>query len=83
MDVEALMAQLGGMGAPESGAEGAPPGGGPLPQGEGNWLVDAINAVHAGMVEERDPKQVSLLGAILNQLTTYQANSLAPAKSGG
>lgn len=44
------------------------------PQGGGDWLVDAINSVHSGMQEEGDPKQVSLLGAILNQLTTFQAN---------
>jgi hypothetical protein len=53
------------------------PGAPPPPEGsegEGDWLVNAINSVHNGMVQEGDPKQVSLLGAILNQLTTFQAN---------
>ena len=44
------------------------------PDAGGDWLVNAINSVHQGMVKEGDPKQVSLLGAILNQLTTFQAN---------
>lgn len=49
-------------------------GGQPPADDGGDWLVQAINAVHNGMIEEGDPKQVSLLGAILNQLTTFQAN---------
>jgi hypothetical protein len=50
-------------------------GGQPQPtEGGADWLVNAINEVHKGMVEEGDPKQISLLGAILNQLTTFQAN---------
>jgi hypothetical protein len=53
---------------------GGPPEGA---EGEGDWLVQAINSVHNGMVHEADPKQVSLLGAILNQLTTFQANQHA------
>jgi hypothetical protein len=63
--LQAMLAQM--------GAQGGPP---PEQQepGEGDWLVNAINSVHSGMVQEADPKQVSLLGAILNQLTTFQAN---------
>lgn len=77
-DIAALLAQLGG------GGGGAPAGPPAESQDSGaNWLVDAINAVHAGMVQEADPKQVSLLGAILNQLTTFQANAHAPKASGG
>jgi hypothetical protein len=72
-------------------AAGGEGGGGPMPQpgeadAQNDWLTAAINAVHAGMVEEADPKQVSLLGAILNQLTTFQANranAAQPAASGG
>lgn len=65
----AMLAQLGGPGGP-------PQGGGEPDSDEqgGDWLVNAINSVHKGMVQEGDPKQVSLLGAILNQLTTFQAN---------
>ena len=69
-----LMASLGGGGQQQQ----------PPDQGGGDWLTAAINAVHSGMVEEKDPKQVSLLGAILNQLTTFQANAAAapPAQRG-
>lgn len=56
--------------------------GGPQTQQGGDWLADAINAVHNGMVEEGDPKQVSLLGAILNQLTTFQANRAGAQQQG-
>lgn len=72
--LEAMLAQLGG------GGGGAPP---EAPPSDGNWLVTAINAVHEGMVQEGDPKQVSLLGAIINQLTTFQANAAAPKSPGG
>ena len=48
----------------------------------GDWLVNAINSVHDGMVQESDPKQVSLLGAILNQLTTFQANRAGAQQQG-
>lgn len=67
----AAMQQRGG-GAPPEQAE----------PGESDWLVNAINAVHAGMVQEGDPKQVSLLGAILNQLTTFQANRANAGQQG-
>lgn len=60
-----------GMPQPPAGDSPAPPEGGD------DWLVQAINSVHNGMVQEGDPKQVSLLGAILNQLTTFQANQHA------
>jgi hypothetical protein len=54
-----------------------PPAGPPEREIEGgDWLVNAINSVHKGMVEEQDGKQISLLGAILNQLTTFQANRM-------
>lgn len=62
-------------------AQGGPQGGPQEPQG-GDWLAEAINAVHNGMVEEGDPKQVSLLGAILNQLTTFQANRAGAQQQG-
>jgi hypothetical protein len=52
----------------------AMPAGGDQQGSGGDWLVNAINSVHDGMLHEGDPKQVSLLGAILNQLTTFQAN---------
>ena len=58
-------------------------GGQAPPDDGGDWLVQAINAVHNGMVQESDPKQVSLLGAILNQLTTFQANAAAQQGQGG
>ena len=48
----------------------------------GDWLVNAINSVHKGMVEESDPKQISLLGAIINQLTTFQANRVNAGQQG-
>lgn len=66
----AMLAQMHGPGGPPQGQ-----GGEPDSDEMGNdWLVNAINSVHKGMVQEGDPKQVSLLGAILNQLTTFQAN---------
>ena len=69
---QALMAAMQGQGGPPE--QGEP--------GEGDWLVNAINSVHSGMVQEADPKQVSLLGAILNQLTTFQANRANQAQQG-
>lgn len=91
------MAGMGGMGMPAGDPSmempqmqgmqmPMPQGGGPEVPGEqesGNLLVDAINAVHSLMVHEQNPKQVSLLGAILNQLTTYQANAAGSQKGSG
>lgn len=77
------MAMLAAM---QGGGQGGPPSEPDQDEQGGNWLVNAINAVHAGMVQEGDPKQVSLLGAILNQLTTFQANraneAQGPAQGG-
>lgn len=73
--LQQMLAQL-------EGGGGAPPAGPPA-QGGGNWLVEAINAVHTGMVEETDPKQVSLLGKVIDLLTTFQATSMAPKTPGG
>lgn len=79
--LQAMLAQLGGPG----GAPAGPPDGGGMPPPadtpdaqNDNWLVDAINNVHEGMVHTQDSKQVSLLGNILSQLTTFQANHLNP-----
>lgn len=63
--LEALMGQMGAGAPPEAAAA------------EPTW-ADAINTVHQLMVTEQDPQLVSLLGAVLNQLTTGQAK-----KSGG
>lgn len=80
-DIGALLASLGG-GDPAAGA-GAPPAGPPPSEG-GDWLVEAINAVHEGMVQETDPEQVSALGKIIDLLTTFQAKAHAPkAPAGG
>lgn len=69
--MEQLLASLGG-GQPQ--AQTAPPP-------DGDWLKTAINSVHQGMVAEKDPNQVSLLGAILNQLTTFQAKDMSKGGS--
>ena len=69
--MEQLLASLGG-GQPQ--AQTAPP---PAE----DWLATAINSVHQGMVAEKDPNQVSLLGAILNQLTTFQAKDMSKGGS--
>lgn len=78
---QALIQQMTAAQGGPSGQGGGMPAGGPpgaMPSGDGaaqgDWLVNAINSVHDGMVQEGDPRQVSLLGAILNQLTTFQAN---------
>ena len=63
--MQQMMSQMGGAQQP---AQAAP---------NGDWLATAINSVHDGMVQEQDPNQVSLLGAILNQLTTFQAKDAA------
>jgi len=78
--LEAIMAQLGGGAAMAGGA--MPPPQQPEAEAGGDLMGTAINAVHQLMVQEGDPKAVSLLGAILNQLTTYQANKAAPAGAG-
>ena len=57
------------------GGGGAPAGGQPDEEQSPDEIIgQAINLVHQAMVSDQDPKGVSLLGAILNQLTTYQAN---------
>lgn len=53
-----------------------------MEQPDEDWLTTAINAVHSGMVSESNPRQVSLLGAILNQLTTFQANAMGKGAGG-
>lgn len=58
--LEALMGQMGGAPVEEAAAP------------EPTW-ADAINTVHQLMVSEQDPQLVSMLGAVLNQLTTGQA----------
>lgn len=83
LDIQSLLAALGGQGDADGADSESQSEDANEPKGTGNWLVDAINAVHAGMVQEHDPKQVSLLGAILNQLTTFQANKMAPSKGSG
>jgi len=70
--MEQLLASLGGGGQPA--AQTAPPP-------DTDWLTTAINSVHQGMVAEKDPNQVSLLGAILNQLTTFQAKDMSKGGS--
>lgn len=67
--MQAMLAQLGGGSPMETGE----------PEQGGDWLVEAINAVHEGMVEEGDPQIVSMLGAILNNLTSVQAKLQAPS----
>lgn len=68
------------------GVPGGMPGGPPeepgMEQPDEDWLTTAINAVHSGMVSESNPRQVSLLGAILNQLTTFQANAMGKGAGG-
>lgn len=65
--LQQMLSQLGG-------SPGGPPQGGQESPDQGdNWLVDAINAVHEGMVQDNDPQSVSMLGQIINLLTTYQA----------
>lgn len=82
--IQQLAAAQGGQGGAPGGMPPGPPPGmsaGDAQQGDGgDWLVNAINSVHDGMIHEGDPKQVSLLGAILNQLTTFQANQASAAQ---
>lgn len=62
---------LGGGGAPGGMAGAAGP---PMPQqGGGDWLTDLINSTHQAMVSESDPATVSVLGKIIDLLTTVQA----------
>ena len=48
--LQALLLQQAG------GAQGPPAGPPEQAEGEGDWLVNAINSVHSGMVQEADPK---------------------------
>lgn len=79
MDQQMMMSHL--LGSQQGPPPEAPPPQAP-PAGGDDWLAAAINAVHSGMVSEQDPKQVSALGAILNLLTTFQQNAMAPPKNG-
>ena len=72
--IQALLSGQGG-GMPQ----GAPPQEQDAP--EEDWLTELINDAHKAMVAEKDPQIVSVLGAILNQLTTVQAKKAQ--QSGG
>lgn len=80
IDPAMLEQLLGGGGMP---AGGGMPGGAepPMPQqGGGDWLTDLINSTHQAMVSEPDPATVSVLGKIIDLLTTVQAKK---AQGGG
>ena len=87
MDPQMLQQILGGMGGggmPGGGAEmggaamqGPPPG----PQGGGeNWLSDMINLAQESLYAASDAQDVSVLGKIMDLLTTIQAKK---AQAGG
>ena len=72
--MEQLLASLGGGGQPPAQTAPPPPG---------DWLATAINSVHQGMVAEKDPQVVSMIGAILDKLTTVQAKLMPGQGQGG
>jgi hypothetical protein len=82
MDPQMLMQLLAG------GQGVGMPSGGMMPQGgdqqdapdNGDWLTNLINDTHEAMVTEKDPATVSVLGKIIDLLTTVQAKK---AGSGG
>ena len=74
---------LGGAGAGGGGemGMGMEMGGGEAPESpSGDWLTDLINRTHQAMVSEADPATVSVLGKIIDLLTTVQAKK---ASGGG
>ena len=83
MDPQMLQQILGGMGGgggTEMGGapmQGPPPG----PQGGGeNWLADMINLAQESLYAASDAQDVSVLGKIMDLLTTMQAKK---AQAGG
>jgi len=83
MDPQMLQQILGGMG----GGGGAEMGGAPMqgpppgPQGGGeNWLSDMINLAQESLYAASDAQDVSVLGKIMDLLTTMQAKK---AQAGG
>ena len=73
---------LGGMGGGMPGGSGAPMQGPPPgPQGGGeNWLADMINLAQESLYAASDAQDVSVLGKIMDLLTTIQAKK---AQAGG
>lgn len=79
MDPQMLQQILGGMG----GGQGAPMGGasaGPPQGGSENWLTDMINLAQESLYAASDAQDVSVLGKIMDLLTTIQAKK---AQAGG
>lgn len=82
MDPQMLQQILGGMGGGMPGGSGAPMQGPPPgPQGGGeNWLADMINLAQESLYAASDAQDVSVLGKIMDLLTTIQAKK---AQAGG
>lgn len=59
--MQALLGQMGG---------GAPPQQAEAPK---DWLAELLNSAHAAMIAAQDPQEVSVLGKIMDLLTTVQA----------
>lgn len=65
---------MGGMGgAGMSGMSSMPGMPSSSSEGGGDWLTELINSTHEAMVSESDPATVSVLGKIIDLLTTVQA----------
>lgn len=83
MDPQMLMQLLQGAGGAPGmgGGPGAPPSpAGEAPEASGDWLTGLINDTHDALVQEADPAVVSVLGKIMDLLTTVQAKK---AQAGG
>lgn len=71
---ELLQALMSGM----AGGEAMPPAE-PEAEAPKDWLSELLNMTHGAMISAQDPQEVSVLGKVIDLLTTVQAKRASAA----